>query len=81
MENIWTKFSNMVLLGDLTNLLQDERGDTLYEGNKMKGILEQFNMKNMVKGPTRTEKIWSNKKAYVPWVSQITTSHQSHTYM
>ena len=54
MENIWTKFSNIVLLGDLnTNLLQDERGDTSYEGNKMKGILEQFNMKNVVKGPTR----------------------------
>ena len=44
----------MVLLGDFsTNLLQDERGDTSYEGNKMKGILEQFNMKNVVKGPTR----------------------------
>ena len=43
----------MVLLGDFsTNLLQDERGDTSYEGNKMKGILEQFNMKNVVKGPT-----------------------------
>ena len=54
MENIWTKFSNIVLLEDLnTNLLQDERGDTSYEGNKMKGILEQFNMKNVVKGPTR----------------------------
>ena len=54
MENIWTKFSNIVLLGDLnTNLLQDERGGTSYEGNKMKGILEQFNMKNVVKGPTR----------------------------
>ena len=47
MENIWTKCSNIVLLGDFnTNLLQDERGDTSYEGNKMKGILEQFNMKN-----------------------------------
>ena len=44
----------MVLLGDFsTNLLQDERGDTSYEGNKMKGILEQVNMKNVVKGPTR----------------------------
>ena len=54
MENIWTKFSNIVLLGDFnTNLLQDERGDTSYEGNKMKGILEQYNMKNVVKGPTR----------------------------
>ena len=56
----------------LTNLLQDERGDTSYEGNKMKEILEQFNMKNVVKRPTRTEKIWSNKRAHVPWVSQIT---------
>ena len=54
MVNIWTKFSNMLLLGDFsTNLLQDERGDTSYEGIKMKGILEQFNMKNVVKGPTR----------------------------
>ena len=54
MVNIWTKFSNMVLLGDFsTNLLQGESGDTSYEGNKMKGILEQYNMKNVVKGPTR----------------------------
>ena len=53
MENIWTKFSNIVLLGDFnTNLLQDERGDTSYEENKMIGILEQFNMKSVVKGPT-----------------------------
>ena len=36
-----------------TNLLQDERGDTSYEGNKMKGIVEQFNMKNVAEGPTR----------------------------
>ena len=53
-ENIWIKFSNIILLGDFyTNLLQDERGNTSYEGNKMKGILQQFNMKNVVKGPTR----------------------------
>ena len=53
MENIWSKFSNIVLLRDFnTNLLPDERGDTSYEGNKMKGILERFNMKNVVKGPT-----------------------------
>ena len=44
--------SRDILVGT-TNLLQDERGDTSYEGNKMKGILEQFNMKNVVKGPTR----------------------------
>ena len=50
MENIRTKFSNIVLLGDFnTNLLQEERGDTSYEGNKMKGILQQFNMRNVVK--------------------------------
>ena len=50
MENIWIKFSNIVILGDFnTNLLEDERGDT-YERNK---ILEQFNMRNVVKGPTR----------------------------
>ena len=75
MVNIWTKFSNIVLLGDFnTNLLQDEHGHTSYEGNKMKGILERFNMKNVVKGPTRitnhsktlidliitNRKIWSN---------------------
>ena len=54
MENIWTKFSNIVLLGDFnTNLLQDECGDISYEENKMKGIVEQFHMKNVVKGPTR----------------------------
>ena len=53
-ENIWKKFSNIILLGDFnTNLLQDERGDTSYEGNKMKGIGEQFNMKNVVEGLTR----------------------------
>ena len=53
-ENIWIKFSNIILLGDFnTNLLQDKRGDTSDEGNKMKGTLEQFNMKNVVKGPTR----------------------------
>ena len=52
MENMWTKFSNIVILGDFnTNLLEDERGDTLYERNK---ILEQFNMRNVVKGPTRS---------------------------
>ena len=52
MENMWTKFSIIVILGDFnTNLLEDERGDTLYERNK---ILEQFNMRNVVKGPTRS---------------------------
>ena len=52
MENIWIKFSNIVILGDFnTNLLEDERGDTLYERNK---ILEQLNMRNVVKGPTRS---------------------------
>ena len=57
-ENIWIKFSNIILLGDFyTNLLQDERGNTSYEGNKMKGILQQFNMKNVVKGPTRITNI------------------------
>ena len=54
LENIWIKFSNIVLLGDFnTNLLQSERGDTSYEGNKMKGILEQFNLKNVIEKPTR----------------------------
>ena len=53
-ENIWIKFSNIILLGDFnTNLLRDKCGDTSYKGNKMKGILEQFNMKKVVKGPTR----------------------------
>ena len=53
-ENIWIKFSNIILLGDFnTNLLQDGHGDTSYEGNKMKGIFEQFNMNKVVKGPTR----------------------------
>ena len=51
MDNIWTKFSNIVIIGDFnSNLLEDELGDTLYERNK---ILEQFNMRNVVKGPTR----------------------------
>ena len=52
----------------------------------MKGILKQFNMKNMVEGPARitnhskvlidlivtNRKIWS-KMGTFPWVSQITT--------
>ena len=43
--NIWTKFSNMVLLGDFsTNLLQDERGDTSYEGNKMKSFQRRITL-------------------------------------
>ena len=78
MENIWTKFSNIVLLGDLnTNLLQDERGDTSCRGNKMKGIVEQFNMKNVVKEPTR---ITNHSKTWIDLIvtkrkdlSQITT--------
>ena len=54
LENVWLKFSNIVLLGDFnTNLLQNERGDTSYEGKKMEGILVQFNLKNVIEGPTR----------------------------
>lgn len=54
LENVWLKFSNMVLLGDFnTNLLQNERGATSYEGKKMEGILAQFNLKNVIEGPTR----------------------------
>ena len=53
-DNIWIKFSNIILLGDFnTNLLRDKCGDMSYKGNKMKGILEQYNMKKVVKGPTR----------------------------
>ena len=49
LENVWLKFSNVVLLGDFnTNLLQNERGDTSYEGKKMEGILVQFNLKNVI---------------------------------
>ena len=47
-ENIWIKFSNIILLGDFnTNLLRDKV-------NKMKGILEQFN--NYEEGGKRTNK-------------------------
>ena len=54
LENVWLKFSNIVLLGDFyTNVLQNERGDTSYEGKKMEGILVQFNLKTVIEGPTR----------------------------
>ena len=53
LESGWLKFSKIVLLGDFnTNLLQNERGDTSYEGKKMEGILVQFNLKNVIEGPT-----------------------------
>ena len=54
-ENIWIKFSNIILLGDFnTNLLRNKCGDRSYKGNKMKGILEQFN--NYEEGGKRTNK-------------------------
>ena len=54
-ENIWIKFSNIILLGDFnTNLLRNKCGDTSYKRNKMKGILEQFN--NYEEGGKRTNK-------------------------
>ena len=54
LEKAWMKFSNIVLLGDFSsNLLQDGNGEISYEGNKMGRIFEQYNMPNVIEGPTR----------------------------
>ena len=54
LEKAWMKFSNIVLLGEFNcNLLQDGNGEISYEGNKMGRIFEQYNMKNVIEGPTR----------------------------
>lgn len=54
LEKAWTKFSNIVLLGDFnTNLLQDQHGEISHEGNRMRSIFEQYYMLNVIEGPTR----------------------------
>lgn len=53
LEKGLVRFSNIVLLGDFnSNLQQDGNGQISYEG-KMAKIFEQYNMQNIIEGPTR----------------------------
>ena len=79
LERMWMKHANIVLLGDVNcNLLQNRHdGSTLQEGIKMKNILEQFNMCNIIQTPTRIVpttpehgKTLSILGARVPWAYQ-----------
>lgn len=53
LEKGLVRFSNIVLLGDFnSNLQQDGNGPISYEG-KMAKIFEQYNIQNIIEGPTR----------------------------